>query len=305
MSDPVTTAELLDAAEERIGLLREQLLLMVAKSAAVRHVATTAQDGRLLVLKGGTLLTHVYRSPRQSIADADYLHLEPETVNAPQIERALTVRESGFSMDTHLSFRDNKFEGKGEFSFDDISLDLGRRRIRRPRQLKITVSVRPGERLDEPSHPLIYHDPTLYGRGSFEVEGLTLNELAAEKILGWCSKDLPKHLVDLAYIAREWSGDGHISHERVAELITHKFAMEGTQGRYRTLRVSRPADLVPRFADPARLKKLLHDGWGELADGELFFLPAEQAESGGMTLTDSANIERLAVEFWEPTLSRL
>lgn len=305
MSDPVTTAELLDAAEARTGLLREQLLLMVAKSAAVRHVATTAQDGRLLVLKGGTLLTHVYRSPRQSIADADYLHLEPETVNAPDIERALTVRESGFSMDTHLSFRDDKFEGKGEFSFDDISLGLGPRRIRRPRRLKITVSVRPGERLDEPTEPLIYHDPTLYGRSSFKVEGLTLNELAAEKILGWCSKDLPKHLVDLAYIAREWNGDDHIEHERVADLITRKFATEGKQGRYRHLGVRRPADLVPRFADSGRLNKLLHGGWAELAGTELFFLPAEQAESGEMTLTDPANIERLAAEFWEPTLRQL
>jgi predicted nucleotidyltransferase component of viral defense system len=305
VSDPVTTAELLDAAEERTGLLREQLLLMVAKSATVRHVATSAQDGRLLVLKGGTLLTHVYRSPRQSIADADYLHLEPETVNAPEIERALTVRESGFSMDTHLSFRDNKFEGKGEFSFDDISLGLSRRRIRRPRQLKITVSVRPGERLDEPTEPLIYHDPTLYGRNRFEVEGLTLNELAAEKILGWCSKDLPKHLVDLAYIAREWNGEDQISHELVADLVSRKFATEGKQGRYRSLRVSRPCDLVPRFADPYRLKKLLHDGWGDLAEGELFFLPGERAESGEMALTESANIERLAMDFWEPTLSRL
>jgi len=35
----VTTQELIERAEERTGLARNQLLLMVAKSAAVRHHA--------------------------------------------------------------------------------------------------------------------------------------------------------------------------------------------------------------------------------------------------------------------------
>ncbi|HZL07449.1 MAG TPA: hypothetical protein VFE45_18875, partial [Coriobacteriia bacterium] len=65
---PVTTDDILDAAEERTGLTRPQLLVMVAKSATVRHLATHEKYKDLFVLKGGTLLSNVYRSPRQSIA---------------------------------------------------------------------------------------------------------------------------------------------------------------------------------------------------------------------------------------------
>jgi predicted nucleotidyltransferase component of viral defense system len=58
----VTSQDLLQRAQERTGLARNQLLLMVAKSAAVRHIAQGPHSGHF-VLKGGTLLTHVYSSP--------------------------------------------------------------------------------------------------------------------------------------------------------------------------------------------------------------------------------------------------
>jgi hypothetical protein len=82
----VTSQDLLARAEERTGLVRNQLLLMVAKSAAVRHIAQGPYSEHF-VLKGGTLLTHVYSSPRQSIQDADYLHRQAETVSAPNWSR--------------------------------------------------------------------------------------------------------------------------------------------------------------------------------------------------------------------------
>lgn len=71
----VTTDDILDEAEARTGLTRAQLLVLVAKSATVRHLATNPKYKNLFVLKGGTLLSNVYRSPRQSIADADYTYL--------------------------------------------------------------------------------------------------------------------------------------------------------------------------------------------------------------------------------------
>lgn len=152
MSEQITTDELLDAAEERTGLLRRQLLMVVAKSAAVRHVATQAKGGELFVLKGGTLLTHVYKSPRQSIADADYLHLDPDNVKTDELENALRFREGGFTMDPELRFDDRtqSFTGKGLFAFDDIRITR-----HRDRELKITVSVRPGERMDTPTSQLV------------------------------------------------------------------------------------------------------------------------------------------------------
>jgi len=88
---PVTTEEILDVAEQRTGLTRPQLLVLVAKSATVRHLATHEKYKNLFVLKGGTLLSSVYRSPRQSIADADYTYLDPENLKVPNLEEALAA----------------------------------------------------------------------------------------------------------------------------------------------------------------------------------------------------------------------
>jgi hypothetical protein len=41
---PVTTDEILDAAEKRTGLTRPQLLVLVAKSATVRHLASCSVE---------------------------------------------------------------------------------------------------------------------------------------------------------------------------------------------------------------------------------------------------------------------
>lgn len=138
----VTTQDLLERAEERTGLARNQLLLMVAKSAAVRHIAQGAHSEQF-VLKGGTLLTHVYNSPRQSIQDVDYLHRQPETVTAPELEQALFGEAQGIVFEPAFSYQAarEQFRGTVEFTFDDIV-------IRRSRPLKVSVSVRPGEWLD-------------------------------------------------------------------------------------------------------------------------------------------------------------
>lgn len=299
MSETITTDERLDVAEERTGLLRGQLLTMVAKSAAVRHVATSAASRDRFVLKGGTLLTHVYRSPRQSIADADYLHLD-KSVETDQVEEALHFSEGDFTMAAEMRYDDSKsaFEGKGVFSFDDIRI-----RRDRDRELKITVSIRQGERLDVPTKDLFYYDQTLTEPNVFAIQGLTISELSAEKLLGWCSKDLAKHLVDLAYVARELGDE--VGHDRVAELVKEKFAIEGSAGRYKRLGIRSPADLVAHFTDQERLQRLLHRDWGRLSNDEIFFLHAERAEPADRQLLDPSNVERLAMEFWEPTLAKL
>jgi hypothetical protein len=56
---PVTTEDILDAAEECMQLTRAQLLVLVAKSATVRHLATHPEYKDLFALKGGTLLSNV------------------------------------------------------------------------------------------------------------------------------------------------------------------------------------------------------------------------------------------------------
>jgi len=289
----VTSQDLLARAEERTGLVRNQLLLMVAKSAAVRHIAQGPYSEHF-VLKGGTLLTHVYSSPRQSIQDADYLHRQAETVSAPELEQALLGDSQGITFEPAFSYQAGReqFRGTVEFTFDDIV-------IRRSRPLRVSVSVRPGEWLDSPRSPLDYHDPLLAEHNTFKVQGLSLNELAAEKLLGWCSKDLPKHLVDLAYIAREHPAE--IDHELVARLVAQKFAHEGGRGRYRELGITGVAQLPGHFSDRRRLDEVMHDR----GLGDLFFALAEQRRPAEQTLTSTANIERLALGFWESTLELL
>jgi predicted nucleotidyltransferase component of viral defense system len=299
---PVTTDDILEAAEKRTGLTRGQLLVLVAKSATVRHLATQEKYKDLFVLKGGTLLSNVYRSPRQSIADADYTYLDPENLKVPQLEEALAVDgEYGFYLypeDGRWSYQNEMFDGKSPFSMDGIRMS----RRPRDRELKVTVSVRAGEWLDRGGPTLIYRDPLLAIDSSFPINGLTRNELAAEKLLGWCGKPLSKHLVDLAYLAREHNE--HISHEKVAGLVVEKFEKEKGARRYRDAGIRSPADLVPAFTKEDKLGDLRND-WERFSTTELLFLPGELGEDVHATLMKVENVERQAIEFWQRTLELL
>ena len=137
---------------------------------------------------------------------------------------------------------------------------------------------------------------------SFPINGLTRNELAAEKLLGWCGKPLPKHLVDLAYLAREHHE--HISHEQVAKLVSQKFEKEKRARRYRDAGIRSPADLVAAFTKENKLKDLRND-WERFSSTELLFLSGELAEDADATLMKVENVERQAIGFWQPTLNLL
>ena len=78
-------------------------------------------------------------------------------------------------------------------------------------------------------------------------------------------KDLAKHLVDLAYVAR--SLGEKVDHERVAELVREKFAVEGTAARYRNNGIISTSDLPSRFTAKERIETLLHRGLGPAEHG--------------------------------------
>jgi predicted nucleotidyltransferase component of viral defense system len=299
---PVTTDDILDAAEERTGLTRAQLLVLVAKSATVRHLATHPKYSDLFVLKGGTLLSNVYRSPRQSIADADYTYLDPANLTVPDLEEALAADgDYGFYLypeDGRWTYDNELFDGRSPFSMEGIRMS----RRPRDRELKVSVSVRAGEWLDRDGPPLIYHDALLATDNSFPINGLTRDELASEKLLGWCGKPLPKHLVDLAYLAREHHE--HINHERVAGFVEKKFAGEKGARRYRDAGIRSTADLAAAFTRDTKLRDLRND-WQRFSTTELLILPGEQIESPETTLLKVENVERQAIEFWQPTLELL
>lgn len=307
MSEPITTEELLDAGEARTQLLRGQLLLMVAKSAAIRHIATHEYADKF-VLKGGSLLTHVYYSPRQSIADADYYHLDSDNVTTVDLEKAFTVDEDGFELDAEFRYRDPKsFEGSAVFEIDQIDLSPAplKKWQHRP-ELKVTISIRAGEWLDRHDDDLYYHDALLAGDERFRVQGLSLEELGAEKVLGWCTKDLAKHFVDPAYVKREY--EARLDYAKIASLVARKFNAEKGERRYRELGIDSLAKLGPRFVAEGRIDEVIRGDWARLVQNDILFLPQETARGEGETLTDIENVVRYGLAFWdslEPELAKL
>jgi Nucleotidyl transferase AbiEii toxin, Type IV TA system len=292
--EAVTTDELLDAGAARTQLTRAQLVRMVGKSAAIRHIATHPIYREKFVLKGGSLLAHVYKSPRQSIADADYVHLEPAVITAPELDDAFNVAEGGMTMSALFRYDHPKgFTANATFEISGIELA---RHDRRSRELKVTISIRPGEWLDQHGDPLTYTDPLLAGDSSFAVQGLSRDELAAEKVLAWCSKDLPKHFVDLAYLKREH--DNALDFEKIAGLVRRKFTVEKSDRRYQLLNITRPNQLGARFVDDNRIQRLVHGDWRRLSSDELFFLPHELKRAEDDRLTEATNVERLGLAFW-------
>jgi hypothetical protein len=89
---------------------------------------------------------------------------------------------------------------------------------------------------------------------SIQVLGLSLEELAAEKVLGWASKGLPKRYIDLACITR--SNASAMNLDGTGELIVEKFERERQQRRYRQLDTPARGDVQrprPDRRDPPRL----------------------------------------------------
>ncbi len=242
MKGPVTTEDILGAAETRTGLTRGQLLVLVAKSATVRHLATHEKYKDLFVLKGGTLLSNVYRSPRQSIADADYTYLDPENLKVPELEEALAVDgQYGFYLypkEGRWSYENELFDGKSPFSMDGIRMS----RRPRDRELKVTVSVRPGEWLDRDGPPLVYRDPLLVTDSSFPINGLTRNELAAEKAT-WLVRQAPRKALGRPRLPRARARRAH--QPREGRGVRRQEVREG-EGRPALSRRGNPLTRGPR-----------------------------------------------------------
>jgi len=297
-SDRITTDQLIEARMDETGLTREQLLLVVAKSALVRHLATGPDKDRF-VLKGGTLLAHVYRSPRQSVRDADYTYIDPTLPTVDELIDMLRVHgTNGFYLDpaeARWTTGTDIYEAKG-MGFSIQHITIARRGRGRGNALDISMSVRGGECLDGPV-PLIYTDTMLAGESRFSVMGLSLEELAAEKVLGWVSKGQSRHYIDLAYIARDHREALDV--DKAATLICEKFAREGRGGRYR--RIRNVGELASTFSAPARVN-FIRNSWEEDLGTQILFLPEEEDRSEG-SLADFAKVERYVNEVCVPILA--
>jgi nucleotidyltransferase AbiEii toxin of type IV toxin-antitoxin system len=168
----------------------------------------------------------------------------------------------------------------------------------RGRMLDISMTVRRAECIDGP-RLLRYTDTMLAGEPSFLVQGLTLEELAAEKVLGWASKELSKHFIDLAYLGRDHAHGMDLDH--VGRLVGQKFAQERQHGRYRSIRG--PGDLADAFADKGRIDQI-RAGWNDALGRDILFLPKEQDRAND-SLTAFDTVARYATEVWVPVLREL
>lgn len=284
----ITTPELLRDGVARTGLPLPVLLRIVAKSALIRHVAER-RNGLDFVLKGGTLLHHVYASPRFSVKDADYTHIAPERVDEQRLNAALTVAEPDFTVD----FSTVEWTRENAIWSTDVGYTMGLRDVPAGREgLKITVSVRFGEWLDK-QNPVLYSDPLLAGQSSFKLNGLSLEELAAEKILAWCTKRLEKHAVDLAYLARDHSD---LNRAKTLDLTRQKFVIESHMPRYPANGIREFSDLAKVLVSPDALRTLRRNWPSDL------LMPGAELRHP-TTLREVTNVERLLQTFWLPVLS--
>lgn len=135
------------------------------------------------------------------------------------------------------------------------------------------------------------------------MSGLTLNEVAAEKILAWCLKeDLDKHFADLAILARDHPAE--IDRGRVVELVAEKFNRERRATETRNLYegLTNPADLTPRFLDEGRLERL-RAGWSGMIGTRIWLRRNEQGNA--RSIADVANVEGLVREYWSDAVETL
>ncbi len=293
MTTTITTLALLQKRGRETGLPLAALLRIAAKSALIRYVATSSHREDF-ILKGGTLLHHVYHSPRFSIVDMDLTHREAQgaTLSEGELNQALSVDTAEFAIDfsTVTWNKDNAL-----WSADRVAYRLGGAQISQylPRsEMSVTVSVREGEWLD-PQDPVDYSDPLLTDPATFKVRGLTLEELAAEKILAWCSKHLVKHAIDLAYVARDHAP---IDKDKVRSLVERKFRVEGSSGRYKAAGINRLDDLVVAMISQAATRILRQD-W----DKTDLLLPTSELKRAD-SLRDPASVERFLRDFWAPVI---
>lgn len=301
MSGPVTTGALIRAYADKTGIAEAECLQIVAKSASIRAMAH--KYGKRFVLKGGTLLYHVYKSRRASYKDADLAEKGGHYEDPDELGRVLTITEGTFQL------RGNAGRwGWGEDLIEglEIPVDLGIKvALPRYKRLKITVSLRQSEQLDPPKEPLFYTDEMLADESTFEVSGLTLNELAAEKIIGWALRGEPKHYADLGLIGRD-----HVSHidaDKVEDFTRRKIAserqMEATRSFYVAKGVRGPADLAKHFRSPALAGRLHQRNWENVLGADLAFMAEEEEEAE--PFTDVQNVKKVVESVWGPVLDRL
>lgn len=298
----LTTPELVAEYGRRTQLPTKQVMMLVARCALVRRLAEEHFDR--FILKGGALLYHVYGTQRVSYLDTDYADKTRGAPDLHELEKTIVFRSDGYELSTTPKGRwqEKGYIIKGQnlkFSIDDFS--NGRQA---GTNTSISVSFRRSERLETPKEELTFDsDGLLTTPARFKVNGLTLDEAAAEKILGWCLKeDLGKHFSDLALLARDHGGE--IDRANVMALVAEKFAREKRDGETKALYdgFAAPCDLNNVFLNSARLHSL-HRSWEQSLGNQIWLRPDEYRHP--QSISHSENVETLVRNFWAEAMETL
>ncbi len=294
--EPVTTQELINAFTDESGIPGEQALLIVARAALVRYLATTELTAERFVLKGGTLLHHVYNSPRMSFKDIDLAHSPDPELNIPKIKELLTVRTDVMTIlpdQGHWEVDDDIFKGTR------VPFTIKARGVGNKGRLTVSVSFRTTEQLD-PAPPALFYCAMLAGRNRFPVKALSVNELAAEKFLAWTAKRFSKHYADLALIARDLREQ--VDRGRVADLIADKFERERGYRGYASQGIRDLPALAAAFRNTNEVTKA-RKAWKSQLSQDLVLSSRETARDN--SVSEFANVDRIVAEFWQSTVDDL
>lgn len=265
---PITTEQRLARYSGETQIPVDQLTLVVAKSALIRHLAADPVTRERFVVKGGTLLYHAYRGPRVSFKDVDFAQPSTDRTGSEMLAADDLQRELEAEIIEKMTIDTPEFQlrvGEGTIKLDLTQMVEVTRApftitgLRRRGDLKLTVSVRESERIGPPA-TVSYTDELLEGEQTFDVAGLSIEELAAEKIIGWSLRGLPKHYVDLAIIGHRYGTemDQVAMTEILAEKVRRERAHPQLVKSYNYHRVRTVGDLVRRFDTP-ELAGAMHD----------------------------------------------
>ncbi len=316
-SDPLTDEEALDEAAASYQMTGEQAKQLAAKEGLVRALAETDQP---LVLKGGTLMSHVFDSPRASIADVDYARPddgidrqhrteEDEVFDIEAARRMATIDRTATQ-----AFRIDGDRGRWTMERDlvegvDVPFALTNLDLATDGQLAISGSVRRGEVLDG-LHKVDFQPIAIRARSPAKVYGLTLEEASVEKILSWCLKGKEKHFYDLAFVARDYP-DIAARDQDIRDMLVEKFDRERRSSATAHLYEDFPnlKVLLARLDRERRMNGLRRKANGSYRykagdrPDPLIFDPAEEERDD--SLTDVENVIRMASAFWSELLGPL
>lgn len=285
MTVELTSDEILSNAAMTLGMTKENATRVAARCIIVRELARAHRTE--FVLKGGALLFHVYGSPRSSVLDTDFATPKGSDVNVPEAADALTIAIDGFSMDA----KSGRWSGdKDMLTGTDLPFSLSGVNVKElEKQLNVSFSVRSAEVIDGVATRPFNASLFLAEDNVFDVSCLSLEELAAEKVLATIFKGdlLLKHPFDVAVLGRDHFDLG-FKKERFLEVLAEKMRNERAgvlRGNYDAFGIKKVADVPGAFL-PDEVREDIRSQWDAAWNTSIILTIEEQSRQDHLSEVD-------------------